>query len=204
MSSPKIPYDQRLARLLIRPLANTNLHPNHVTLFSLLLGIGCGALFVFGEPGIENVAVAVFMMAVLVDHMDGELARMSHRTSKFGHYFDYIVGSLIYTILFCSIGVAVYRWTGSEGALVFGFVAGFSNVLIVSLRLSMELKFGPKAVEHPSSSGFEIEDFIYLIGPITWLGGLDYFFWLYGAGTMGYLGWTGITFLRQRLNNPSS
>ncbi|MED5358084.1 MAG: hypothetical protein VYD85_06675 [Pseudomonadota bacterium] len=66
----------------------------------------------------------------------------------------------------------------------------------------MELKFGPKAVEHPSSSGFEIEDFIYLIGPITWLGGLDYFFWLYGAGTMGYLGWTGITFLRQRLNNP--
>ncbi|MEC9184483.1 MAG: CDP-alcohol phosphatidyltransferase family protein, partial [Pseudomonadota bacterium] len=70
MSSPKIPYDQRLARLLIRPFANTNLHPNHVTLFSLLLGIACGALFVFGEPGIENVAVAVFMLAVLVDHMD--------------------------------------------------------------------------------------------------------------------------------------
>jgi hypothetical protein len=36
----------------------------------------------------------------------------------------------------------------------------------------------------------EIEDFIYLIGPITWFGGLNYFFWVYGLGTLGYLGWT--------------
>ena len=193
--SSKAPYDQLFARFLMRPFVNTGLHPNFLTLLSLLLGVGCGALFVFCEPGIENLAVTVFMGAVLVDHMDGELARMSGKTSRFGHFFDYVVGSLNYTILFCSIGIAIFRWSGAETALIFGLIAGFSNIFIVSLRLSMELKFGPDSVQHPSSSGFEIEDFIYLIGPITWLGGLDYFFWLYGAGTICYLVWTFFTFL---------
>ena len=32
----------------------------------------------------------------------------------------------------------------------------------------MERKFGLEAVEHPARAGFEIEDFVYLIGPITW------------------------------------
>jgi len=204
VTSPKPPYDQRIARLLIRPFVNTGLHPNHVTLLSLLLGVGCGAFFILGQPGVEDFAVAVFMMAVLVDHMDGELARMSGKTSRFGHFFDYAVGSLNYTILFCSIGIALYRWTGASEALVFGIVAGLSNILIVWLRLKMELKYGPETVEHPSSSGFEIEDFIYLIGPITWLGGLEYFFWVYGVGTLGYLVWTVITFLRKQTNNRMS
>ena len=201
MTTSKLPYDQRFARLLMKPFVNTGLHPNFLTLLSLFLGIGCGALFVLCERGIESLAVTLFMMAVLVDHMDGEFARMSGKTSRFGHFFDYIVGSLNYTILFCSIGIAIYQWSGAENAFLFGFAAGFSNILIVSLRLSMELKFGPDAVEHPSSNGFEIEDFIYLIGPITWLGGLDYFFWIYGSGTMGYLVWTFATFLRRRSSN---
>tara|TARA_B100000676_G_scaffold313238_1_gene392589 strand:+ start:3704 stop:4306 length:603 start_codon:yes stop_codon:yes gene_type:complete len=196
----KTPYDQRFARFLIQPFVNSGLHPNFLTLLSLLLGVGCGALFVLCEPGIENIAVLVFMLAVFIDHMDGELARISGKTSRFGHFFDYIVGSLNYAILFCSIGIAIFRWSGSETALLFGLIAGCSNIFIVLLRLTLELKYGPDAVEHPSSSGFEIEDFIYLIGPITWLGGLNYFFWLYGAGTMGYLVWTFVTFLRKRLN----
>ena len=131
MTTSKPPYDQRFARLLMRPFVKTGLHPNFLTLLSLLLGIGCGALFVLCERGIESLAVTVFMIAVLVDHMDGELARMSGKTSRFGHFFDYIVGSLNYTILFCSIGIAIYKWSGAESALLFGFSAGFSNILIV-------------------------------------------------------------------------
>ncbi len=85
---------------------------------------------------------------------------------------------------------------GSE-ALALGLAAGLSNPVIVSLRMRMEKRFGEQAVAHPTGAGFEIEDFIYMIGPITWLGGLEYFFLVYGVGTLGYLAWTLWTFLRR-------
>ena len=144
-----------------------------------------------------TLAALLFMLAVFVDHMDGELARMSGKTSRLGYFLDYIVGSANYTILFCCVGVAMFRWDGTEEALLMGIVAGFANPIIVVMRLSMERRFGSDAVEHPGSSGFEIEDFIYLIGPATWLGGLNYFFWLYAFGTIGYLIWTVWEFRRR-------
>ena len=197
MSELRLPYDQRLARLCMRPFAGTSLHPNVVTGFSLCLGIASGLVFSLGERPMQHLAALLFMLAVFVDHMDGELARMSGKTSRLGYFLDYIVGSVNYTILFCCVGVAMFRWAGSEEALVVGLAAGFANPIIVLLRLSIERRFGSDAVEHPSGGGFEIEDFIYLIGPATWLGGLDYFFWLYALGTMGYLIWTVWEFRRR-------
>jgi len=200
MAETKIPYDQRLARACIRPFAGTALHPNIVTGISLTLGIASGLSFAAGGPGMQHIAALMFMLAVFVDHMDGELARMTGKVSRVGYYLDYLVGSLNYTILFSAIGLGIYQWNGSEIALWIGLVAGLSNPIIVALRLLMERRFGSQAVEHPSGGGFELEDFIYLIGPVTWLGGLEYFFWLYATGTLGYLLWTVLTFLRKSSN----
>ena len=200
MAETKIPYDQRLARACIRPFAGTALHPNIVTGISLTLGIASGLSFAAGGPGMQHIAALMFMLAVFVDHMDGELARMTGEVSRVGYYLDYLVGSLNYTIVFCAIGLGIYQWNGSEIALLIGLAAGLSNPIIVALRLLMERRFGSEAVEHPSGGGFELEDFIYLIGPVTWLGGLEYFFWLYATGTLGYLLWTVLTFLRKSSN----
>ena len=200
MAETKIPYDQRLARACIRPFAGTALHPNVVTGISLALGIASGWSFAAGGPGMQHIAAPLFMLAVFVDHMDGELARMTGKVSRAGYYLDYLVGSLNYTILFSAIGAGIYQWSGSEDALWIGLAAGLSNPIIVALRLMMERRFGSEAVEHPSGGGFELEDFIYLIGPVTWLGGLEYFFWLYAMGTLGYLLWTVLTLLRKSSN----
>ena len=200
MAETKIPYDQRLARACISPFAGTALHPNVVTGISLALGIASGLSFAAGGSGMQHIAALMFMLAVFVDHMDGELARMTGQVSRIGYYLDYLVGSLNYTILFSAIGLGIYQWNGSEIALLIGLAAGLSNPIIVALRLLMERRFGSEAVEHPSGGGFELEDFIYLIGPVTWLGGLEYFFWLYATGTLGYLLWTVFTFLRKSSN----
>ena len=195
--SPNIPYDQRLARFIIRPFANTPLHPNHVTFLSLMLGLSAGLTFAFAGSGYVHLAAALFMTAVLVDHMDGELARLAGKTSTFGHYFDYLAGAGIYTFLFCGLGIGMYQWHGTEWGLWIGVGAGLSNFAIVLLRLLLERRHGAAAVEHASGGGFEIEDFIYLIGPITWLGGVHYFFWVYAVGTLAYLLWTLFELLRR-------
>lgn len=191
------PYDQRLARLLIRPLVGTRIRPNHLTTLSLLLGVTAALTFAFGAigNGVEHAGALLYMLAVFTDHTDGEFARLSGQTSEFGHVYDYLVGSANYTLLFLGLGVGLAASEG-EWMLALGLIAGLANPLIVTLRMKSERRHGKAAVAHPSGGGFEIEDFIYLIGPITWLGGLRYFFLVYGIGTLGYLAWTTWTFGR--------
>jgi phosphatidylglycerophosphate synthase len=190
------PWDQRLARIVVRPLIGTGVRPNYLTTLSLLLGVIAAGLFSYGDPAFDAVAALIYMLAVFSDHMDGELARATGKTSRFGHIYDFLAGCFNYTLLFIGIGIGQSGGDMGNWALVLGFGAGFANPLIVSLRIAMERRFGAASVRHPAAFGFEIEDFIYLIGPITWAGGIVYFFVVYGIGTLGYLLWTVGRFVR--------
>jgi len=195
-SSKIIPWDQRLARVLILPMQDTQIHPNHLTTLTLILGQSAALVFAMQGASMAWLGALLYMLAVFSDHMDGELARLTGKTSKFGHNYDYIVGGINYTTLFIAIGYGLYQDSGLWLLLVLGLAAGFSNPFILYLRMSMEIKHGNDAVEHPSRAGFEIEDFIYLIGPITWIAGIHYFFIPYALGTLGYFAWTIIEFRR--------
>jgi phosphatidylglycerophosphate synthase len=197
MTTPISPWDQRLARFVVRPLAKTSVTPNHVTLCSLVAGIAAALLFARGGRGAANLGAVCFMLAMFIDHADGELARMAGKTSRLGHILDYIVGSLNYTLLFIGLGIGVGREAGGW-ALAIGLAAGLSNPIVVALRMAMETRFGAVSVRHPSAYGVQVEDFAYLIGPITWILGPIYFLIPYGLGTLGYLGWTIYSYARGR------
>ena len=182
------PYDQRLARILVLPFRDTALHPNHLTTVTLILGQAAAAVFAINIE-LAWCAALLYMLAVFSDHMDGELARMTGKTSSFGHAYDYIVGGINYTSLFIGIGIGLHESAG-DWALALGLFAGLSNPFILYLRMRMERKFGLEAVGHPARAGFEIEDFVYLIGPLTWAAGILWFFVPYAAGNIGYLCWT--------------
>jgi phosphatidylglycerophosphate synthase len=187
---PAPPYDQRLAGWLVRPLVGTNVHPNHLTALSLALGLAAAALFAWGGAAAQGWAALLYMLAVFTDHTDGELARQAGKASTLGHYLDFLVGGANYTCLFCAIGYGLRGAPGGGWWLALGLAAGLANPVILTLRLAMDRHHGPAAVAHPARAGFEIEDFIYLIGPITWSLGVPWFLLPYGLGTLGYLAWT--------------
>ncbi len=183
-------WDARLAHIVVRPLASTPLHPNHLTALGLLSGQVSAGLFAFAKPEYAGWAALLFMLAAFIDHTDGELARMTGKVTEFGRRFDSIVNTANYTMLFIGIGIGLAAGEMGSGALVLGFAAGLSVQVNFVLRIGLERRRGAKAVAHPRYKGVEIEDFIYLIGPITWAGGLEYFFLAYGFGTFGYVAWT--------------
>jgi hypothetical protein len=191
------PYDQRLARFLIKPFAKTGLHPNAVTGLSFALGLTAAYMFAVAIEAMAGLAALLFMLAVLTDHADGELARMTGRTSKLGHRLDYLVGTLNYAALFVGIGLGLSEGPIGDEELILGLAVGVANPVICVLRLAMDVRHGGEAVAHPGMGGFELEDFIYLIGPFAWLGGIEYFFLIYGLGTFGYLVFTIGSFFRQ-------
>jgi phosphatidylglycerophosphate synthase len=169
------PWDHRLARLLVRPLASTPVHPNHLTAAGLILGLAAAVLFAQGDPALANLAAALYMAAIFMDHTDGELARMTGKTSTFGHYFDHITAVTNYVALFIGIGFGLGGGALGAWAMPMGLLAGISVGAIFAGRFYIEERFGHDVVKQESFAGFEIEDTLYIIGPVTWLGGLTPF-----------------------------
>jgi archaetidylinositol phosphate synthase len=175
------PWDQRLARPFARLLSHTTITPNQVTTASLIFGIGGAILLAFGGVAAYWGAL-LYMMAQFVDHMDGELARMTNQTSVFGHHYDHIAGGVFEFGLFCGIGIGLGPDALGGWAMTLGFVAAVSVGITVAIRLEVSRRFGNDAIDQPSWFGFEIEDIMYLVGPIAWLDGLAPFLLLASIG----------------------
>jgi archaetidylinositol phosphate synthase len=180
--APETPWDQRLARWLVRPLAGTPLRPNHITTLSLALGLAAGLLFARGAASAAGWGAALFMLARFVDHADGELARLTGRTSRTGYYYDYVAGALSSVALFTGIGVGYADGPLGRWAVALGLAASGAALAGLGFGLAADARRGSDEGPYPQWGPFELEDGIYLIGPITWLGGLAGFFVLGALG----------------------
>src|SRR5882757_3048075 len=104
---PPRPWDAQLARRLIMPLVHTRVTPNHLTTVRLLVGVAGIVFFMPGTYLWSNVGALLFVLSNFLDHTDGELARVSGKTSRAGHIYDLVSDALIHVLLFAAIGVGV-------------------------------------------------------------------------------------------------
>lgn len=183
----EVAYDQRLAARLARPLARTPLTPNMVTTGSLLMGLIAAGLFASGERVLVAAGGLLFMLACLSDHVDGELARLTGRTSSFGHYYDRATAATVYTASFAAMGVGQRDGALGAWAVVLGLSAGIAIALLFVLRNEVERRHGKEAIKQRVVAGFEIEDFLYVVGPVAWLDALAPFVVASGIGAPLYL-----------------
>ncbi len=203
----KVPYDARLARACVPSLTRWGVTPNQMTTLSLLLGLAGAGLFALGDGAAANWGAGLFVLARVLDHFDGELARYSGQTSRFGYYYDYVTGMLSYALLFAAIGyhlslgpLGLWAW------LIGGLAAGIAALSMpINLLLDREKGLtGGRAIGYPGFGGFELEDGIYLLAPITWLGLLGPFFVLVGVGATVYALWSLWSLIRLRMARGSS
>ncbi len=196
------PWDQRLARLCVRPLASTRIRPNHITGLTLGLALLAAVGFAWGGDRWENWAAGIFVVARFLDHFDGELARLQGNASRFGYYFDYAAGGIGYAALFAGLGIGHMGGPLSGWALLLGTAGAASAVISLFTNLAIDKKLFADdddegaAVGYPGVAGFELEDGIYLLAPITWAGFLTPFFVAAGIGASIYCAWTLWTVLR--------
>jgi archaetidylinositol phosphate synthase len=168
------PWDQRLARASLRPLIWASITPNQITTLSLAIGLLAAFLYTRGGWA-AHLGAACLVLSLWLDHADGELARSTGRTSAFGHYYDLAADCCVLVAVFVGIGIG-------EGMLGFGVAAGLGTTAIIVLRMALERRGGKAAVRQPNLLGFELEDIMYLLAPITWLGLLQPFLLLAGIG----------------------
>ncbi len=202
---PAIAYDQLLARSLARPLARTAITPNMVTLAGMVMGLCAGWMFARGDATAADWGGVLFIAAAWMDHLDGELARATGKTSRFGHYFDNVAMMTTYVATFVGMGLGLAS-RGMGGVYVaLGIAAALAVAVIFGMRLWAESRLGSDAVATKLVAGFEIEDVLYVVGPIAWFGVIDYFLVAAGIGAPLYLIWSAWEMIRAaRTNRPRS
>ena len=169
------PWDARLARWLVAPLRGTPVTPNHLTSLRLVTGLGSAAAFWRGTYGWSIAAATLLVISNILDHADGEFARLTGASSRWGHVYDLASDALVTTLLFIAIGAGVETWPPYLSGLppiVLGAAAGSSIAFIFYARMRIEALAGKAATQQASAAGFETEDILYLIPLIAWAHGI--------------------------------
>lgn len=193
------PWDARLARWMVTPLAASRVTPNHLTTVRLAVGIAGAAAFTAGTYGWSNVAALLVILSNFLDHSDGELARLSGKTSQAGHIYDLASDAAVTILLFVAMGVGVAASSDpllAVGPPVLGAVAGAAIAVIFYLRMRIEEMAGKAATRQGSLGGFETEDILYLLPLVTLCSAVMPFLTAAAIGAPLFAAWVVIDYLR--------
>ena len=162
-------WTHKLARLAVRPLVDTAVTPNHLTTARFVTGLFACAAFAWG-PSAGFWAGFWWLVSAFLDRADGELARLSGKTSPGGHLYDYVTDVIINSLAFISIGVGLSHATHGIWPTLLGVVAGttIAGAAILSENIERSGKIEGKAYE--GAGGFDFDDILYVLTPIAWLG----------------------------------
>jgi archaetidylinositol phosphate synthase len=125
---------------LVRPAvrvvaARTSLTPNHVTTFRLATGLGAAVTFAQGTYGWLAIGGSIFLLSILLDRADGELARQTNQISLAGHRYDLVSDCIVGISAFLGIAIGAVHIAGLN-ALWLGALAGVGiGVLFLELNV---------------------------------------------------------------------
>jgi len=124
-------HDGPVAYYLARPVSNrisrwllpTGVSPNAVTLVGLGVGIGTGVVAALGGYVPVLAAALLFYLGMILDCIDGDLARIKLATSRTGQWLDSLTDDLSLVFFTLGLGVGLWRTTG-QALYLWAGVAG--------------------------------------------------------------------------------
>lgn len=114
-----------------------------------VVGMFCGFLAIMvAIKGNFDYAAKCIMLAIVLDGLDGRVARSLNATSAFGREFDSLSDLIAFGV---APAVMMYSWAFSTSADEFGVLVGFVFVVCSATRLA---RFNVMTTEDNKTSGF--------------------------------------------------
>ena len=128
---------------IVRWLAFGGISPNILTVIGVTINVGCGVLFGFGEFFWAGI---VLIFANLFDMLDGNVARLTGRVTKFGAFLDSSLDRLSDMVAFLGI-IAFYASNTPLHSLLNVILAGAGLIgsVMVSYTTARSESMGVKS-----------------------------------------------------------
>jgi CDP-diacylglycerol--glycerol-3-phosphate 3-phosphatidyltransferase len=134
---------RRIIDALVRGLASAGVHPNALTTIGVTINIGCGVLFGIGEFFWAGI---VLIFANIFDMLDGNVARLTGRVTKFGSFLDSSLDRLSDMVAFLGIMI-FYAGNTPQHSILNVILAGIGMIasVMVSYTTARSEGLGVKA-----------------------------------------------------------
>src|SRR5256884_3012769 len=133
---------QRIIDAMVRWLAYGHINPNFLTIIGVSINVGCGLLFGFGYFFWAGI---ILIVANLFDMLDGQVARLSGRVTRFGGFLDSSLDRLSDMVVFIGLMIFYARDTEFHSTLnVFLTGAALMGSVMVSYTSARAESLIPK------------------------------------------------------------
>jgi len=149
-------------------LAQTGISPNLITLIGLITGIASAFAFAQGNHFWGITAALLWAVCSLMDYCDGEVARITGKSSRIGKYLDDVTDWVVHTFFFMGIGFGAEVITGNRLWLWLGVIAAIGTTISSWTNCLREWNRHRSGEEEPRMPGEVIlpnnpkENFIYV------------------------------------------
>lgn len=135
-------------------LARLRISPNAITVVNMLIGMGAAV----GAAGRTYVGLLIgailFQLASIVDGCDGEVAKLTHRCSKFGQYIDSLSDNLALAGFMTGLMIHEYRVNNHS---LMAFVWGAALFISLFIIFGFMIRFLKKNTDSASFVTFDKE-----------------------------------------------
>jgi archaetidylinositol phosphate synthase len=193
-------WTHKLARIMVRPLVNTPITPNHLTAVRLLVGLASCWYFSLGTRTGDITGGWIWLLSAFLDRADGELARISGKTSAWGHTFDYYADEICNALFFLAIGIGFAQKGGAlaDWSIAMGAWTGAGLLICGFCSEQLERLSPPGQKAYSGIWGFDFDDMLYLLAPLAWLDVLSFVLVAAALVVPIIAVITGVRFLRKR------
>jgi phosphatidylglycerophosphate synthase len=199
--------ERRISLAISRRIIYTSLTPNQISIFSILLGLLSGLLFLTQHRTLHVTGAILLLISSIIDGCDGEIARLRYQESRLGSWMDFLGDNCVHMCVFFCIGMGLYRQGHGTVYLILGIIAvmgTLGSASMVFYRVFIHTKgrvvtfATPVRLEEMERAGGDIRrridfadkisnrDFIWIILVFSILGWLWFWAWICAVGVMFY------------------
>lgn len=125
-----------LAFLLVKSIYKTKITPDHLTLGAIVLGLTGGFFYAFGLPHTSIVGAIFYILFIIFDCSDGQLARLKKNGTKIGRLLDGIADYIVVAAIYVGLAIGYAQKGGNPSTLL--ILLGLSGVSITIQSLLVD------------------------------------------------------------------
>jgi phosphatidylglycerophosphate synthase len=182
-------FHRRCSRLVSRLAVALGITPNTITVVSLVVGLAAAWTFWRATPADAVAGLVLYAIAVILDHADGEVARLTLSESVIGEWLDIVADTAIHVAVVLALGVTSAAVTGRGTEL--GVIAALGVIASAAVAkawpgLAMPDRVGAALSGLGSRDGFYALLLAFIVARAAWPAALPWLMIVVAAGSHAY------------------